>query len=63
MQLFSADATIYSKKKLDFFCPTKHKKNSPQKLLIIPLDHQFSVQQVFGSMELRQFYSLKLSHL
>ena len=23
-------------------------KNSPQKLLIIPLDHQFSVQQVFA---------------
>ena len=23
-------------------------KNSPQKLLIIPLDHQFSVQQVFS---------------
>ena len=32
-------------------------------LLIIPLDQEFLVQQVFGSVELRQFYSLKLSHL
>ena len=57
MQLFSADPTIF-KKKSKFFLPPK----SPL-LLIIPLDHQFSVQQVFGSVELRQFYSLKLSHL
>ena len=51
------------KKISNLFCAPEHKKNSPQKLLIIPLNHQFSVQQVFGSVELRQFYSLKLSHL
>ena len=43
MQLFSADATIFKKKLL----PLKTKKNYPQKLLIIPLDHEFLVQQVF----------------
>ena len=63
MQLFSADTSIFLKKNSKFFCPQKHKQNSPQKLLIIPLDHQFSVQQVFCSVELRQFFSLKLSHL
>ena len=61
MQFFSADATIFLKKK-DFLLPPppppKHKK-----LLIIPLDQEFLVQQVFGSVELRQFYNLKLSHL
>ena len=40
MQLFSGDATI-------FFLPQKI-KNCPQKLLIIPQDHEFSVQQVFS---------------
>ena len=34
-----------------FFCPPKHKKTSPQKLLIIPLDHQFSVQRAFWNWE------------
>ena len=34
MQLVSADATLFSKKK-DFFCPWEHKKKRPQKLLII----------------------------
>ena len=48
MQLFSADAKIFFKKCSNFFCPPKYEKNSPQKLLIIPLDHQFSVQQVFA---------------
>ena len=48
MQLFSADAKIFLKKILKFFCPLKHEKTSPQKLFIIPLDHQFSVQQVFS---------------
>ena len=38
----------------------KTQKNCLQKLLIIPLDQDL---QVFGSVELRQFYSLKLSHL
>ena len=32
-------------------------------MLIIPLDQEFLALQVFGSVELRQFYSLKLSHL
>ena len=48
MQLFSVDAKIFLKKFQKKFCPPKHKKTSPQKLLIIPLDHQFSVQQVFA---------------
>ena len=50
MQLFSADATMFSKnfQKFKFFCPPKHKKKCPQKLLIIPLDQQFLVQQVFA---------------
>ena len=43
MQLFSADNTISKKN-----ASQKHKKNCPQKLLIIPLDQQFSVQQVFA---------------
>ena len=30
-----------------FFFDIKHKKNSPKKLFIIPLDHHFWVQQVF----------------
>ena len=48
MQLFSSDDTIFSKiKKNFFFCP-QNQKNCPQKLLIIPLDQQFSVQQVFA---------------
>ena len=33
---------------LEKISPKKHKKKSLQKLLIIPLDHQFSVQQVFA---------------
>ena len=35
----------FKKKKI---APQNIKKNCPQKLLIIPLDHQFSVQQVFS---------------
>ena len=30
------------------FMPPKHKKNSPQKFIIIPLDHEFLVRQVFA---------------
>ena len=49
MQLFSAEAKIFSNKNSKFFfAPQNMKKNSHQKLLIIPLDHQFSVQQVFA---------------
>ena len=48
MQLYSADSKI-------FFDPKNIKKNSPKKLLIIQLDHQFSVQQVFCFVKLRQF--------
>ena len=44
MQLFSADATIFKKKKI----APQNIKNCPQKLLIIPLDQQFSIQQVFA---------------
>ena len=44
MQRFRADATIFKKKIL----PPKTLKNCPQKLLIIPLDQQFSVHQVFA---------------
>ena len=55
---------IWKKK---FFCPPKHKKNSPQKLLIVPQDHQFSVQQVFALwncdiLKSEIFSSLKLSN-
>ena len=32
-------------------------------MLIIPLDQEFLALQVFGSVELRQFYSLNFSHL
>ena len=44
MQLFSADDTIFLKK--------------PKKLLIIPLDQKFLLQRVFGSVELRQLFTL-----
>ena len=50
MPLFIADVKIFKKKIQTLFCPPKHKKKSPQKLLIIPLDHQFSVQQGFVSL-------------
>ena len=36
------------KKNYNFFLPPKTQKNSPQKLFIIPLDHQFLVLQVFS---------------
>ena len=48
MQLFSADTKIFKeffKKNLQ---TPKHKKICSQKLLIIPLDQQLSVQQVFA---------------
>ena len=48
MQLFSAEANIFLEKISNFLAPQKLKKNFPQKLLIIPLDPQFSVQQVFA---------------
>ena len=49
MQLFSTAAKIFFKRFSKSFLPPKYKtKNSPVKLLIIPLDHQFSVQQVFA---------------
>ena len=51
------------KKKFRFFFAPQNTKNCSKKLLIIPLDQEFLVQQVFGSVELRQFYSLKLSQL
>ena len=35
MQLFSADASVVSKKNLKFFFDPKNMKNHPQKLLII----------------------------
>ena len=48
MQLFSADAKMFLKKNFKFFFAPQNIKNYSQKLLIIPLDHQFSVQQVFA---------------
>ena len=36
MQLFSADARIFFKKTLPFFCPPKVEKNTLQKLLRKP---------------------------
>ena len=39
MQLFNVDPTIFAPQNI---------KNCPQKLLIIPIDQQFSVQQVFA---------------
>ena len=38
MQLFSADATVFSKKNLILFLTPKKLKNGPQKLLIIGPD-------------------------
>ena len=48
MQLFSADIKIFFLNSKKIFDPQNIKKKSPKKLLIIPLDHQFSVQQVFA---------------
>ena len=42
MQLFSMDATIFSRKLKKIFAP-ENKKNHPQKLLIIGPDPFFSV--------------------
>ncbi len=39
MQLFSADAMVFSKKNLEFFLTPKTLKNGPQKLLITGPDH------------------------
>ena len=58
MQLFSAVAKIFKKIYIYFFLPPKTQKNCPKKLLIIPLDQDFLVQQVFGFVELRQFFTL-----
>ena len=48
MQLLSADAKIFFKKISKIFLTLKTWKNSPKKLLIIPLYHHISVQQVFA---------------
>ena len=61
MQLFSADAIF--RKNLRFFLPRKTQKNCPKKLLIIPLDQGFLVQEVFGFVELKQFFFSVFSHL
>ena len=45
-------------KNFNFFWPPKHKKNSPKKLLIIPLDYHFSVQQVFALWNWDSFKAL-----
>ena len=48
MQPFSADTTIFFEKlKKKCFAP-QNIKNCPQKLFLIPLDQEFSVQQVFA---------------
>ena len=54
MQLFRQDAKIFKKNFKNFFAPQNIKK-SPQKLLIIPIDHQFSVQEVFALWNLDSF--------
>jgi hypothetical protein len=54
MQLFSADATIFKKKLRLLFAP----QNCPKKLLIITLNQEILVQQVFGFVELKQFFTL-----
>ena len=68
MQLFSAETTIYFQKKNNNnnFAPQSI-KNCPQKVIIIPLDQQFSVQKVFlcanETVLLSEiFSSLKLSN-
>ena len=45
MQLFSAGTTI---KKFEYFFAPKYINSSPQNLVIIPLDQEFSVDQVFA---------------
>ena len=44
MQLFSGDATIFSKKNLDFFLPMKTWKNCPQKFHTYGILDFFSLQ-------------------
>jgi hypothetical protein len=54
MQLFSADATVFSKRNSTFFLTPKKWKNGPQKLLIIRLNLFFhsTVQPTANSPEL-----------
>ena len=61
MQLFSADAKIYFKK--SFFCPPKHKKKLPSKVVHNPPRPTVFSPASFCFVQLRQFNSLKISHL
>ena len=53
MQLLSLSATIFKKKSA-----LRNIKNCPKKLLIIPLDQEFLVQQVFGLCGTETVFSL-----
>ena len=59
MQLFSVDAKMFFQK---MFCPTKHKK-LPSKLAHNPTRPPVFIPASFCFVKLRQFYSLKFSHL
>ena len=59
MQLFSVDATIFKKK----ICPPKHKKKLPSKVAHNPTRPTVFSPASFCFVQLRQFYSLKFSHL
>ena len=62
MQLFSADATMFSKK-IFFFLPTKSWKNLPQKLLIIgPNLFSHSPAQATANSPKSIFHIIKMSH-
>ena len=57
MQLFSAEATIFKENLRFFFCPPKHRKTA-KKVAHNPTRPKVLVQQVFGFVELSQFFTL-----
>ena len=62
MQLFSADTTMSSKKFSKLFCPQNITKLS-SKVAHNPTRPPVFSQASFCFVKLRQFYSLKVSHL
>ena len=62
MQIFSADATIFKKRKIKKNCPPKRKK-VPKKVAHNPIRQTVFSLASFCFVQLRPFYSLKLSHL
>ena len=62
MQLFSADATIFLKKIEKTFAPQNIKK-LPSKVADNPTRPTVFSPASFCFVQLRQFYSLKFSHL